>query len=141
MTGAVPLLAIFHDCLVIIRLHYHEACAGGLMPATDQLHAVPFFVSTGELSLSDMNQLFLDGIRDLEQHFSSFAFRVRMRSTFPIGECTENQLFVLASGVSGCRGTLEFVGDHFLISNNPTIVTRTENIEIARLHIQLGTVI
>jgi hypothetical protein len=46
------------------------------MPATNQLHAIPFFVSTGELSLSDMNQLFLDGIRDLEQHLFSFALRV-----------------------------------------------------------------
>ena len=70
MTGAVPLLAIlFHDCLVIIRLHYHETCTGWLMPESNQFHAVSFFVPTRELSLGDVNQLFLDGIGYFEQHF------------------------------------------------------------------------
>ena len=112
-----------------------------LMPAPNQFHTVPFFISTCELSLSDVNQLFLDWIRYLEQHFSSFGFRWFMRPTFPIGKCTENLLLVSSFGVSGCHVTYELVGDHFLISNNPDIVARTKNIEITCLHIQLRTVI
>ena len=39
------------------------------MPASNQFHPIAFFVSTRELSLGDVNQLFLDGIGYFEQHF------------------------------------------------------------------------